>query len=283
MAEAAPDQAYVGAVAAITSFADGVSSQGEPIVPPFEECKDAATVLAEVKGVAADWINDVYPQLLEVPRTIVAQKDAVASGLATLVSVAQQVEANPGDAQLGEQFSKAAKRLGETVAPRVAEVHQLAAAVAGFAGAVNGGLGEACQRSCAEMGLREAALANQRARDEAVLQSAREAFCPSESEEEAAEAALRSDGESIGQVTAFIEQMQGDVSLTQGAANGLAYATGRWQTLDAQAQAAIATLEKIQSDPVGSLAVDLAAAQQGWAVFAEGLESITEQAAAAAI
>lgn len=258
------NQIYVQSVAQIRSFVGWIEDQQTPApVPGSPNSPQAINALTQMKSDSMQWINQIYPQCIELPQAFVAADSQITPSLNTLVSLAQQLSTQPDNQNLHNDIVQAATSLSTTVGG-------LQNQVGGLVGSI-GSSGSALLQDTNSVGTAMAGMAQDIGNErnniyqlQGQLNHLENQTCPSKNDISACKQNIVNAQNALTQMISLITLLQQASQQASPASNGLSYMAGYWSTLQADARQVVVALGQVASDPPAVLNLDLQNAVQSW-------------------
>ena len=276
----APNQQYLQSVQAITSYNQFITNQSAPGGLSNDPAIGQATsALTQSRQVSLNWFNQVYPACLNVPANITSESGGITGLLQELTSLAGQLAADPGNAQL-------AKAVTSTAGQLAGEVSQLQTSCAGLGNTLSQyatSLQQAAQGLLTCLGGLQSLISAQHAQlcqDIAQLNSLQHATCPNQGDITAAEHLVQNDQQTMISTGNFADQIDSCGQSAGGAVSGLNYLAGYWVQLAGLAGTSLQALQQLSGQPASVIQLDLQTAGKAWQGLLDQLSAITTLAAA---
>jgi hypothetical protein len=277
VAKSSPDRNYVQAVANVRSFVIWIESQPTPTpVPDSPRSGDAASALKAIKADSMNWINQIYPTCINLPKTFASANDQISPDLTLLTSLAQQLSSNPGNQSLHDGVANAADSLAATVAGLQGQASNLAASLSSFAGAIkedidrlNGAFNGVQQ----DIGNENWNLHNQYGE----LSHLKNQTCPNQNDINACRQRIEQIESFFSQMNQIAGQVQQAASQAAGACTGLNFMAGYWSRASDDGRQVALALRKAAADPPSILQLDLQSASQAWSQTSSLSQQLADQ------
>lgn len=265
------DQSFVQSTAAIQDYCSWITDQPDTGNPSLD------AILTKCKSDAITWYNGIYPTYLNMPATIADSGQTIDGDLSTLMSLAQQLQANDTP-QIRQSIAQYAGNLEQTIQGLQTQTAALAQSLLTFAqniaadsASYNSGLNTINQQ-ISSLNSQLSGLYGQ-------LHSLQSATCPSQSDINACQQQINSVQNQISQYNGFQSVFITGGQKSNEASYSANYLSQFWHSFAADAGNVIASLQNIQNEPAAVLEIDLQQTQQRW----NALKSQLQQAGQLAV
>lgn len=265
---------FVQSTGSITNYCSWIAGQSDTGNPNLD------TILNTCKTHASQWYNTIYPEFLNMPATISAQGQQIDGDLTTLMSLAQQLQANDTP-QIRQSITQYAADVSQRLQGLQTQTSGLSSALQIFGGNVAGDVASGYNAGLNIIGQNMNNLQSQLSQFYGQLHSLQNATCPNSGDISACQQQISTTQNEISQYQQYDGVFTNGQRQASDAATASSYLAGFWTSFSQDISNVNNSLQNIQSQPAIILKLDLQETQQNWDNTKAQLQQMSQQVAAA--